>query len=191
MISPSEKGETGDSTSLESHEWRWNNYEERKRVWVEAYGCSASMGDSERIRGILINGGYELALQPNQSDLNLIVTCGVKESTEHRMLSRIKSLASARKPLIIAGCLPKADRKLIERLYPSASLLGPHSLDMTLDVIKDCIRGKKLVALDDSTADKVGLPSLRINKIVGIVQISSGCLSDCSFCQTKLAKGES
>jgi MiaB/RimO family radical SAM methylthiotransferase len=61
---------------------------------------------------------------------------------------------------------------------------------MTLDVIEDCIRGKKLVGLDDSTADKVGLPSLRINKIVGIVQISSGCLSDCSFCQTKLAKGD-
>ena len=190
MIFPSEKGETGDSTSLESHNWRWNNYEERKRVWVEAYGCSASMADSERIRGILINGGYELASQPNQSDLNLIVTCGVKESTEHRMLSRIKSLASARKPLIIAGCLPKSDRKLIERFCPSASLLGPHSLDVTLDVIKDCIQGKKLVALDDSTADKVGLPSLRINKIVGIVQISSGCLSDCSFCQTKLAKGD-
>jgi threonylcarbamoyladenosine tRNA methylthiotransferase CDKAL1 len=189
MIIPTESGKTGDIKVLDSHNSRWNDYEERKRVWVEAYGCSASMADSERIRGILINGGYELASQPNLADLHLIVTCGVKESTEHRMLSRIKYLATAHKPLIIAGCLPKADRKLIERFCPSASLLGPHSLDMTLEVIKDCIQGKKLVALDDSTANKVGLPSLRINKIVGIVQISSGCLSDCSFCQTKLAKG--
>lgn len=189
MIIPTESGKTGDITVLDSHNSRWNDYEERKRVWVEAYGCSASMADSERIRGILINGGYELASQPNLADLHLIVTCGVKESTEHRMLSRIKYLATTQKPLIIAGCLPKADRKLVERFCPSASLLGPHSLDMTLEVIKNCIQGKKLISLDDSTANKVGLPSLRINKIVGIVQISSGCLSDCSFCQTKLAKG--
>jgi threonylcarbamoyladenosine tRNA methylthiotransferase CDKAL1 len=175
--------------SLETHNLRWNNYAERKRVWVEAYGCSASMADSERIKGILISGGYDLASQPNQADLNFIVTCGVKESTEHHMLSRMKCLASTQKPLVIAGCLPKADRNLIEKSYPSASLLGPHSLDMALDVVKDCFQKKKRVALEDSKADKIGLPSLRINNIVGIVQISSGCLSSCSFCQTKLAKG--
>ena len=154
MIIPTESGKTGDITVLDSHNSR-NDYEERKRVWVEAYGCSASMADSERIRGILVNSGYELASQPNLADLHLIVTCGVKESTEHRMLSRIKYLATAHKPLIIAGCLPKADRKLVERFCPSASLLGPHSLDMTLEVIKNCIQGKKLVSLDDSTANKV------------------------------------
>jgi tRNA A37 methylthiotransferase MiaB len=80
--------------SLETHNLRRNNYAERKRVWVEAYGCSASMADSERIKGILISGGYDLASQPNQADLNFIVTCGVKESTEHHMLSRMKCLAS-------------------------------------------------------------------------------------------------
>jgi threonylcarbamoyladenosine tRNA methylthiotransferase CDKAL1 len=177
------------SLSSGQHKLRWKNYEKRKRVWVEAYGCSASMADSELIRGILIEGGYELASQANLSDLNLIVTCGVKESTEHRMLSRIKNLASSRKPLVVAGCLPKADRDLVERFCPDASLLGPHSLDMTTNVIKNCIQGNKLVALEDSTSDKVRLPRLRINKIIGIVQISSGCMSDCSFCQTKLAKG--
>ena len=61
----------------------------KKRVWVEAYGCSASMADSEMIKGILMRGGYNLSTEPGMSDLNLIVTCGVKESTEHRMLSRI------------------------------------------------------------------------------------------------------
>jgi threonylcarbamoyladenosine tRNA methylthiotransferase CDKAL1 len=156
---------------------------------VEAYGCSASMADSEMMKGILMRGGYDLAAEPGMSDLNLIVTCGVKESTEHRMLSRIKALAKLEKPLVVAGCLPKSDRVLLERYCPEACLLGPHSLDKTLDVVNNSIQNKRLVALDDSVTDKVNLPRVRFNHAVSIIQISSGCMSDCSFCQTKLAKG--
>jgi threonylcarbamoyladenosine tRNA methylthiotransferase CDKAL1 len=156
---------------------------------VEAYGCSASMADSEMIKGILMRGGYDLSTEPGMSDLNLIVTCGVKESTEHRMLSRITALAKLENPLVVAGCLPKSDRALLERYCPEACLLGPHSLDKTLDVVNNSIKNKRMVALNDSVTDKVNLPRIRFNLAVSIIQISSGCMSDCSFCQTKLAKG--
>ncbi len=156
---------------------------------MESYGCSASMADSEIIKGILMRGGYNLAAEPEMSDLNLIVTCGVKESTEHRMLFRIRAFAELGKPLVVAGCLPKSDRALVERYCPEACLLGPHSLDKTLDVVNHSLRKKKLVALDDSVTDKINLPRVRFNSTVSIIQISSGCMSDCSFCQTKLAKG--
>jgi threonylcarbamoyladenosine tRNA methylthiotransferase CDKAL1 len=161
----------------------------KKRVWVETYGCSASMADSEIIKGILVRGGYGLSTKPEMSDVNLIVTCGVKESTEHRMLSRITALAQLDKPLVVAGCLPKSDRALLERYCPEACLLGPHSLDKTLDVVNHSIQNKRVIALNDSVTDKVNLPRVRFNHAVSIIQISSGCMSDCSFCQTKLAKG--
>lgn len=162
---------------------------ERKKIWVEEYGCSASVSDSEIIRGIILKAGYELARDAELADLNLIVTCGVKDATEHKMISRIKAFAHMQKPAIVAGCLPKADRKLVEKFFPSASLLGPGSLDSTLEVIKNSLLGRKAVAITDSPSQKFNLPMLRVNPIVGIVQISTGCLSDCSFCQTKLAKG--
>jgi threonylcarbamoyladenosine tRNA methylthiotransferase CDKAL1 len=127
----------------------------KKRVWVETYGCSASMADSEMIKGILMRGGYDLSAEP----------------------------------LVVAGCLPKSDRALLERYCPEACLLGPHSLDKTLDVVNNSIQNKKVVALNNSVTDKVNLPRLRFNPTVSIIQISSGCMSDCSFCQTKLAKG--
>ena len=37
---------------------------------------------------------------------------------------------------------------------------------------------------------KVGLPKVRLNPVVGIVEIASGCMSECTFCQTKLSKGD-
>ena len=67
--------------------------------------------------------------------------------------------------------------------------MGPQSLDKTLQVIDASLHGQKVVALEDSMSTKVNLPRLRLNPAVSIIEISSGCLSECSFCQTKLAKG--
>ena len=161
----------------------------KNKIWIEAYGCSASKADSEMIMGQLKNCGYDIATCKEESSLNLIVTCSVKDATEHKMLFRINRLASLGKPIIVAGCLPKADKNKIESLFPYASLLGPNSIDKTIDVVNSGIAGQKMVALEDSPSDKVNVPKIRINSVIGIVEIASGCLSECSFCQTKIAKG--
>ena len=158
------------------------------KIFVEAYGCSASFADSEMISGLIVNGGHTLAINSSESDLNLIVTCSVKNSTANKMMHRIKSLKT--KPLIVAGCLPKAEKDNVEKFSENASLLGPNSLGKTLDVINSALMGKKQIALEDSDLSKVGLPKVRLNSAVGIVEIASGCMSECTFCQTKLAKGD-
>ena len=62
------------------------------KIWVEAYGCSASFADSEMISGLIVNGGHTLAQDPSESDLNLIVTCSVKDATASKMVHRIKQV---------------------------------------------------------------------------------------------------
>ena len=158
------------------------------KIWVEAYGCSASFADSEMISGLILNGGHTLAKNISDSDLNLIVTCSVKDATANKMVNRIKRLKS--KPLIIAGCLPKAEKSTVEKFGPHASLLGPNSIGKTLDVINSTLNGKKRIELEDSDMVKVGLPKVRLNPVVGIIEIASGCMSECTFCQTKLSKGD-
>ena len=46
------------------------------------------------------------------------------------------------------------------------------------------------MALEDTDLSKVGIPKIRLNPAVGIVEIANGCMSECTFCQTKLAKGD-
>ena len=158
------------------------------KIFVEAYGCSASFADSEMISGLIVNGGHTLATDSTESDLNLIVTCSVKDTTANKMMHRIKSLKT--KPLIVAGCLPKAEKENVEKFSENASLLGPSSLGKTLEVINSTLGGRKQIALEDSDLSKVGLPKVRLNPTVGIVEIASGCMSECTFCQTKLSKGD-
>jgi MiaB-like tRNA modifying enzyme len=158
------------------------------KIWVESYGCSASFADAEMISGMILNGGHTLASNSKEADLNLIVTCSVKDATANRMINRIKKLRS--KPLVVAGCLPKAEQSSVERFSSSASLMGPNSIGRTLQVIDSTLQGRRKVELLDSDISKTSLPKVRLNPVVGIVEIASGCMSECTFCQTKLAKGD-
>jgi len=158
------------------------------KIFVEAYGCSASFADSEMISGLIQNGGHTLADNSTDSDLNIIVTCSVKDSTANKMMYRINSLKT--KPLIVAGCLPKAEKDTVEKFSENASLLGPNSLGKTIQVINSTLKGTKQIALEDSDLSKVGLPKVRLNPAVGIVEIANGCMSECTFCQTKISKGD-
>lgn len=158
------------------------------KIFVEAYGCSASFADSEMISGLILNGGHTLVDNSSESDLNVIVTCSVKDATANKMIHRIKSLKT--KPLVVAGCLPKAEKSTVEKFSENASMLGPNSLGKTIQVIDSTLKGTKQIALEDSDLSKVGLPKVRLNPVVGIVEIASGCMSECTFCQTKLSKGD-
>ena len=158
------------------------------KIWVESYGCSASFADAEMISGLIVNGGHVLADNSHDADLNLIVTCSVKDATANKMVNRIKRLKT--KPLVVAGCLAKAEPKAVQRFSPDASLMGPNSIGKTLQIINTALAGKKKIELEDSDVTKIGLPKVRLNPIVGIVEIASGCMSECTFCQTKIARGD-
>lgn len=106
------------------------------------------------------------------------------------MVHRIKDLSRNNKPIVIAGCLPSADQKLVEKINPKASLMGPNSIDKTIEIVNSTLNGQKIVSLQNSEIEKINLPRFRINPAISIVEIASGCLSECSFCQTKLAKGD-
>ena len=92
------------------------------------------------------------------------------------MVHRIKESNS--KPLVVAGCLPKAEQHTVEKFAENASLLGPNSIGKTLQVIKSTLDGQKIIALEDTDITKIGLPKIRLNSAIGIVEIASGCMSE-------------
>ena len=125
------------------------------KIWVEAYGCSASFADSEMISGLIVNGGHTLAESSEDSDLSVVVTCSVKDATANKMIHRIKTLKS--KPLVVAGCLPKAEQSTVERFSENASLLGPNSLGKTLQVINTTLKGNKTILRSESSEDSASV----------------------------------
>jgi len=161
---------------------------EKKRVYIETYGCSANKSDSEIMMGLLTQNGYSIADSIDLADIAIINTCIVKTPTAKRMERRIKEIYNSGKPLIVAGCMAKAEPERIEKLAPKASIITPDAIDKIVDVVKKTLDGEKVV-VDSEKKEKVLLPRIPFNKIISIVQISSGCLSACTFCETRIAKG--
>ncbi|MHA2278865.1 MAG: tRNA (N(6)-L-threonylcarbamoyladenosine(37)-C(2))-methylthiotransferase [Candidatus Kariarchaeaceae archaeon] len=158
-------------------------------VFWESYGCSANQADSEMMKGLLSEAGFHLTDSKLDADIVVINTCTVKEVTFHRMLHRIRELERDGKLLVVAGCMPKTEQATIEKIAPNASLIGPNAIHEIVQIIMDTLTGIKKVCLQNSNIPKLGYPRIRKNPVIAICSIASGCLGDCSFCQTKLAKG--
>tara|TARA_B100001179_G_scaffold161399_1_gene118264 strand:+ start:253 stop:1545 length:1293 start_codon:yes stop_codon:yes gene_type:complete len=158
-------------------------------VYIETYGCSASYSDSEICAGQLTQAGYSIVDNPRESDVNIIVTCTVKTATANRMTHRIKKLSETNSPLVVAGCMPKTQANEIKKLNPNASMMGPNSIDKISDIVNSTLQGNRVIELSTSNKPKVLLPKVRINPVIDIVEIGTGCLSSCTFCQVKIAKG--
>ena len=159
------------------------------KVYIETYGCSASYSDSEICAGQLTQEGYSIVDDPNDSDINIIVTCTVKTATANRMSYRIKKLSENDSPLIVAGCMPKTELDKILQINDQASLLDPGSVHLAEDAAKAALAGEKFESISSKRSNKVLLPRLRSNPVVHIAEVSQGCLSKCTFCQVKFARG--
>lgn len=152
------------------------------KAYLAVHGCSSNVADYEIAAGLLVQAGFELVDSLEQSDLNVIFTCVVKSPTFNKMLHKIKMMTKLNKPLIVAGCMVKTDRKLIETLNPNVSLLAPDCVGKIVEAAKGALEGKKVVFLEDQWGPKLNLPRCRRNPVIGIVPIARGCLQKCSYC---------
>jgi len=160
-----------------------------KKIYASVFGCPSNIADYEIAMGLLKQAGFEIVDSAEKADLNIIFTCIVKNPTEQRMIRIIQELTKTGKPLIVAGCMPKTSHRIIEKINPSASLVGPDSIEHITNVARVALNGKKVIFVSDERKPKLGLPRIRKSKTVGIVPISIGCLSTCSYCAVKFARG--
>jgi len=132
--------------------------------YIETYGCSHNTADSEAIAGVL-SEEHEQVDRAEDADIIVVNTCIVKSPTENKVRDAIKKYAATGKKLIVAGCMPEAQRDIVEGVAPEAEIWGvKHS-----EVLKE--------------------PRIRANKVVGIVPISSGCVGECTYCIVRFARG--
>lgn len=156
---------------------------------MKAYGCSANLADSEMASGLLVEAGHTIAESPEKSDAYLILTCTVKTPTENKIIKEIKMLYKTGKPLIVAGCMPKAQRDLVYCAAPDASLLGPDDLLSIVEAVECSLNGLRVEEISGEPFDRTCLPRTRSNNLIHIAPISSGCLGNCSYCIVKKARG--
>ncbi len=155
------------------------------KVFIETYGCSANINDSEIMAGLIGKAGHQVVAALEEADAVIVNTCTVKGPTESRISARIKQLNAGKKKLIVAGCMAETQQEMLGKIAPDSSLVGTHKLDKIIEALE----GKFSVSIGPGRLDKALLPRVSVNPVVGIVQINDGCMGSCTFCITKAARG--
>ncbi|MBC8225234.1 hypothetical protein H8E65_11630, partial [Candidatus Bathyarchaeota archaeon] len=73
------------------------------RVYVEAYGCSANLADSEMVQGLLGKAGHTIVGEPGSADASVVLSCTVKTPTQRKIAKRIRELHRPGRPPAVQG----------------------------------------------------------------------------------------
>jgi MiaB-like tRNA modifying enzyme len=151
-----------------------------------------NQGDTELILGNLAKAGHVRVTDLKDAEIVIVNTCAVKGPTQRRVLRRLQELRQlGGKRIIVAGCLPLIDLPSIDRLGPFEGMITCHSIDSIDVVVERIARGEEGVkVLEREPREKPCMPKLRLSKVSAIVAISEGCVSNCSYCSVKFARGE-
>jgi len=163
-----------------------------KNIYVETYGCTASLNDSEIMKGILSRKGFNIVENEKIADIVILNTCVVKGPTIKRMESRIKHFSNFNKRFIVTGCMPEVLSDKIKKLATKASMISTHHIKEIAKVVKSVLDGKRrkrIEIIGKSRIPKLCLSRIYKNKLIGITQLSQGCSGNCSYCLVKLVKG--
>ncbi|KAH9692317.1 threonylcarbamoyladenosine tRNA methylthiotransferase [Citrus sinensis] len=143
--------------------------------------------DSEYMAGQLSAFGYALTDNSEEADIWLINTCTVKSPSQSAMDTLIAKCKSAKKPLVVAGCVPQGSRDLKE--LEGVSIVGVQQIDRVVEVVEETLKGHEVRLLHRKKLPALDLPKVRRNKFVEILPINVGCLGACTYCKTKHARG--
>ena len=69
-----------------------NRKTEVPRACVTTYGCQQNVSDSQHIKGLLLEMGYELTDSPDGADFILFNTCAVREHAEDRVWGNVGAM---------------------------------------------------------------------------------------------------
>ncbi len=161
------------------------------QVYIETYGCAYAQAEGEMIAGMLSKAGAVIVKSPELADIIILVTCHVKETTEKKILFRIKHFGESfpEKPLIVYGCLAQAYPEKVLEANEKASLVGNFSLHEVPKAVEKAIQGQRTEFLEEKVKEKLGLPRVKNNPVIGIVPIAEGCAGNCAYCSTKFSRG--
>lgn len=148
-----------------------------------------NLGDTELMLGRLERKGHEIIEDFDDADLILVNTCAVKGPTMNRVLYRLKELKKDGKKVLVAGCLPLINLEAINRIDPFEGIISCRSTDSVDEVVDKISRNNSEIRVLQGKPKKIGAPRFKSSNISAPVAIAEGCLSKCSFCCVKFARG--
>ena len=165
---------------------------------VTTFGCQMNARDSEKLRGILNQIGYEEA-EEDEADFVIYNTCTVRENANTRVYGRLGQLKPRKKQqphmmIGLCGCMMQ-EPEVIAKLKKSYSfvdiIFGTHNIYKFAELICERYEARKMVVDIWEDTDKIveDLPNERKYAFKSGINIMFGCNNFCSYCIVPYVRG--
>lgn len=171
----------------------------RRRALTKTYGCQQNENDTERIRGMLSEAGFDFTEDSYEADVVIYNTCAVRENAEQKVFGRLgilKHIKESRPDMIIGicGCMVQQEHitEKIKSVHEHVDLVfGTHALYKMPLLLYKAMNEKKTVvdiaASDGYIAEDI--PILRDDTKKAWVSVMYGCNNFCSYCIVPYVRG--
>jgi threonylcarbamoyladenosine tRNA methylthiotransferase MtaB len=153
------------------------------RVLFRTFGCKTNQYDTERMRQELEALGAHRAVDSGAADLCVVNTCTVTSQADadaRRYIRRIRRENPGLK-VVVAGCSSALKPQMYQVMDGVAGVVEGH----------DPVEVARAAGLEPGESGVRDLLSRRAGGSRGWLKIQDGCDRKCSFCATRLARGES
>ena len=177
----------------------WHTAGTTPKAYVETYGCQQNEADSERIRGMLAQGGYQICDQAEGADVVVVNTCAIREHAEQRVFGNLGELTHTKRrhpgqKIFLCGCMAGQESvsTRIKTSYPHVDgVFSTHHLWQFPEILyKVLSTGKRqFYVADEAGSIAEGLPVVRSNALKSWVSIMYGCNNFCTYCIVPYVRG--
>ncbi|MFD1293381.1 tRNA (N6-isopentenyl adenosine(37)-C2)-methylthiotransferase MiaB [Lutibacter holmesii] len=175
-----------------------NKKENTKKVYLESYGCSMNLNDSEIVASILSEEGYNTTNLMEEADLVLVNTCSIREKAEQTVRKRLEKYNAVKKinPAMkvgVLGCMAeRLKAKFLEEEKIVDLVVGPDAYRDLPNLLEEVSAGRDAVNVilsKEETYGDVSPVRLNSNGVSAFVSITRGCDNMCTFCVVPFTRG--
>lgn len=169
---------------------------ERRKVYLETYGCQMNVADSELVLGIMQKAGFDKTADLGSADVALINTCAIRENAEQRVVGRIGDFRHYKRQnpgvvIGVLGCMAERLRQQIVEAEVDVDLVvGPDEYRKLPDLVEHALGGEKGIAVRLSRVETYDdITPLRTDGISAWISVMRGCDKFCTFCVVPFTRG--
>ncbi len=166
-----------------------------RKLYIKTFGCQMNIYDSDRIKSIFNEMGFESTENANDADVAIINTCSVREKPQHKVeseLGRLKSIWDKNKDFKIGvcGCVAQQEgQRFLDNFKQVSFVFGTDAIQRLHDIFDLVENGQRIC---DVTFNKDGLSIPVFSRDGGVsafVTIMKGCDNFCSYCIVPYVRG--
>ena len=167
---------------------------------VITHGCQMNGRDSEKLRGMLVAMGYEVA-EGDITDPDLVIfnTCCVRENAENKLYGNLGRYKEQKRKnpgmkLVLCGCMIQQD-VVVDKIMQSYNyvdvIFGTHNIYRFPELLhSNFVTESNIVDIWKDAEEIVeDLPSIRQFAFKASVNIMYGCDNFCTFCIVPYVRG--